>query len=79
MRVKINNILIILGFVIFFIEYYFYVKKGRYFFCILKNRINKILLEVLIVDMKKEILEGNKFIFSRFLLNEIENNLKKGE
>ena len=79
MRAKINNIPIILGSATPSIEHYFYAKKGRYLLCTLKNRINKTLPEVLIVDMKKEILEGNKSIFSRLLLNEIENNLKKGE
>ncbi|ACM60139.1 replication restart DNA helicase PriA [Caldicellulosiruptor bescii] len=79
MRAKINNIPIILGSATPSIEHYYYAKKGKYSLCTLKNRINKTLPEVLIVDMKKEILEGNKSIFSRLLLSEIENNLKKGE
>ncbi|ADQ46508.1 primosomal protein N' [Caldicellulosiruptor kronotskyensis 2002] len=79
MRAKINNIPIILGSATPSIEHYYYAKKGKYSLCILKNRVNKTLPEVLIVDMKKEILEGNKSIFSRLLLSEIENNLKKGD
>ncbi|BCS81512.1 replication restart helicase PriA [Anaerocellum diazotrophicum] len=79
MRAKINNIPIVLGSATPSIEHYYYAKKGKYSLCILKNRINKTLPEVLIVDMKKEVGEGNRSIFSRLLLTEIENNLKKGE
>lgn len=79
MRAKINNIPVVLGSATPTIEHYYYATTGKYILCTLKERINKKLPEVFVVDMKKEILEGNKSIFSRLLLNEIDKNLQKGE
>lgn len=79
MRAKINNIPIVLGSATPTVEHFYYALTGKYAICTLKERINKALPEVFIVDMKKEILDGNKSIFSRLLLSEIEKNLERGE
>mgnify|MGYP000739547022 CR=1 FL=1 len=79
MRAKINSIPIVLGSATPTVEHFYYALTGKYAICTLKERINKALPEVFVVDMKKEILDGNKSIFSRLLLSEIEKNLERGE
>jgi len=79
MRAKINSIPIVLGSATPTVEHYYYAIAGKYAICTLRERINKALPEVFVVDMKKEILDGNKSIFSRLLLSEIEKNLQRGE
>ncbi|WP_237738171.1 replication restart helicase PriA [Caldicellulosiruptor sp. F32] len=79
MRAKINSIPIVLGSATPTVEHFYYALTGKYAICTLRERINKALPEVFVVDMKKEILDGNKSIFSRLLLSEIEKNLQIGE
>ncbi|WAM32600.1 replication restart helicase PriA [Caldicellulosiruptor naganoensis] len=79
MRAKINNIPVVLGSATPMVEHYYWAISGKYLLCTLKSRVNMTMPEVFVVDMKKELLEGNKSIFSRLLLSEIEKNLQKGE
>ena len=77
-RAKYNNIPLLLGSATPSIESYTRAKLGIYHLLELKNRINKQLPSVELVDMKDEIRKGNK-ILSTSLINKIENTLKKEE
>lgn len=79
MRAKINNIPIVLGSATPSVEHFYYAQSGKYTLAMLNERINKSLPTVYTVDMKNELLNGNKTIFSRLLLSEIEKNLKNNE
>lgn len=59
---------------------YFLAKSGYYKLLELKNRATKNTLpKVSVVDMRDELLKGNKSILSTELKNEIDNALKKNE
>lgn len=60
------------------IESYTRVKSGIYELITLKNRVNKNLPNVLLVDMKDEIKNGNK-VFSSVLTNSINERLDREE
>lgn len=60
-----NNIIFILGLVMFLIEEYYRVKFGEYKFINIKSRVNdKFFLNIEVVDMKDELDKGNRSIFS---------------
>lgn len=62
------------------IESYYFAEKGIYKLLKMKKRYHSSALpEVEIIDMNREREEGNKAEFSRRLVNEINENLKKGE
>ncbi|MDE6034691.1 MAG: primosomal protein N' [Ruminococcus sp.] len=62
------------------VESYYLAEKGIYKLVQLKNRYqNMPLPEVSIVDMKKERSNGNQYIFSNKLIDEINENLALGE
>ena len=59
---------------------YYHALSGKYELINIKNRVNnRPMPEVSIVDMRKELSEGNRSVFSRKLLDEIEKNLKNKE
>ena len=62
------------------ISTYYKAKKGKYNLIEIKNRINDVKLpETIVVDMKQELDEGNKNIFSRELYRQIKETLDKKE
>ena len=61
------------------IESYYKAKSGEYELIELKRRINNCLPEVEIVDMCRELTDGNRSVFSERLKNAIAENRKKGE
>lgn len=72
-----NNICLVLGSATPDIETYFKAEKQEINLLELKNRANNSKLpDVKIVDLREEILSGNKSMISRELHNEIETNLK---
>lgn len=72
-----NNICLVLGSATPDIETYFKAEKQEINLLELKNRANNSKLpDVKVVDLREEILSGNKSMISRELHNEIETNLK---
>ena len=79
-RAKYNNCPLVLGSATPQIETFYYAQKGDYNLITLKNRINKMPLPKMeIVDMCREFREGNKSIFSNYLLNEINKAIINNE
>ncbi len=74
-----NNCITILGSATPSVDTYFEAKKGTIKLIELKNRVNKTPPTINIVDMRTELEEGNRSIFSRALLREIETNLNNKE
>lgn len=75
-----NNAKLVYGSATPSIESYAKAKSGEYKLLTLKNRINdRGLPDMQIVDMRKEILEGNLSIFSKALLAELQKVIDKGE
>ncbi|SKC87240.1 primosomal protein N' [Maledivibacter halophilus] len=71
-----NNAVLVLGSATPSIESYYKAQKGEYKLLELKNRFNKNPLpRVEIVDMRVELEEGNKAIFSRKLYDSMKNEL----
>ncbi len=61
-------------------ESFYKAKKGEYTLLTMKKRCNNNKMPpVTVVDMRRELDEGNRSMFSRLLRNELEVNLKKGE
>ncbi len=59
---------------------YYNATKGVHKLLEIKTRVNRQELpQVEIVDMRKELEEGNRSVFSKKLTNEIEKNLQEGE
>ncbi len=62
------------------VESYYRAMEGEYKLILLKRRYNNNPLpEVEIVDMRKELNEGNRMVLSRSLARSMYNNLKSGE
>lgn len=62
------------------IESYYKAETGEYIYIPINERINgRSMPEVEIIDMRKELMEGNHSVISRKLRAEIEKNLEKGE
>jgi primosomal protein N' (replication factor Y) len=75
-----HNALLLLASATPSIESYHFAKIGRYSLFELNERYSKAILpDVYIVDMKIEYENGNRSDFSGILLEEIANNLSKGE
>ncbi len=77
-RSKTHNCPIILGSATPSIESYTRAKMGIYKLLELKNRVNKCMPIVRLIDMKEEIKKGNK-ILSKELINDINDRLSKNE
>ncbi len=60
------------------ISTYYKAKTGIFDLVTIKNRVNKSFPDVNIIDMRKELENGNKSVFSRDLLNAIDDNLLNG-
>lgn len=79
-RMKLEKAILVLGSATPSVESYFQAEKGHYSLLELKNRANqKQLPHVTVIDMKEELTQGNKSIFSRELHRSIETTLQKGE
>jgi primosomal protein N' (replication factor Y) len=78
LRIEATNGLLILGSATPSLESYYNAKNGEYHLIeILKRANSNILPEVTIVDMKKELKNGNRSVFSKKLLEEISINLQE--
>lgn len=75
-RAKYNNAMLLLASATPSVESYCYAKNGKYGLFTLPHRFgNALLPEVVTVDMRNEITEGNFGIFSRQLTTELSNAL----
>lgn len=77
-RGKRNNVPVIMGSATPSIESYTKAKVGTYKLLTLKNRVNKNLPKVEIIDMRESIKKGNKLLSSE-LINKIKNRLENNE
>lgn len=76
-RGLLSNAIVILGSATPSIESYFKAKENEYTLIRLNNRVNQNPPTINIVDMRTELIDGNKSIFSKKLKNAIEENLQK--
>ena len=75
-----NNCLLLLCSATPSLESFYLAKSGKYNLQILKKRYGKASLpEVKIVDMSKELKNGNITLFSSYLLEKLKNNLKNNK
>jgi primosomal protein N' (replication factor Y) len=75
-----HNALLLLASATPSVESYHFAKTGRYTLFELNERYSKAILpDVYIVDMKTEYENGNRSNFSGILIEEIANNLERGE
>jgi len=75
-RNKLENAIIVMGTATPSIESYYSALNGKYKLLELKDRATKKdLPEVVVSDMREELNQGNKSIFSMKLYNELKNNL----
>lgn len=70
-----NDATLVLGSATPSIESYYKTQNGEYDLICIKNRVNNVLPEINVVDMKKELKNGNKSIFSLELFKAIKENL----
>lgn len=78
-RVAYNKALLILASATPSIESYTYALNGRYSLeCLTERYGNAVLPDVKIVDMRRELKNGNKYAISGYLLEELEKNIKEG-
>lgn len=78
-RVKYNNGLLIMGSATPCIESYYKAVNGVFNLVEIRKRVDDIELpQVKIVDMRNELRDGNKSMFSRDLFDAIEENIEKG-
>lgn len=76
-RCELENALFVMGSATPSIETYYDALNGKYVICNMNRRVdNRRLPEIEIVDMRDEIMSGNRSIFSRRLYEEINNALK---
>ena len=79
-RISKSNGILLLGSATPSIESYYNCEMGKYKLLELKKRANqKLLPPINIVDMREELIKGNKSIFSHSLHNAIGETLNKGE
>jgi len=76
-RCKRAGAMVILGSATPSVGSYNKAQSGEYELLTLKERVNKKLPEVQIVDMRRELAEGNRSVFSRPLLEAMEESLAK--
>ncbi|MGI6114383.1 MAG: primosomal protein N', partial [Mahellales bacterium] len=80
MRCKLEGGVLVLGSATPAVETYYHARQGRYTLISIKKRVNNIKMpEVSLVDMREELLSGNKTIFSRPLFHGIKDILDNGE
>lgn len=77
-RGRTYNISVVLGSATPSIESYTRAKTGVYELLVMKNRVNRSLLKVYLVDMKDEFKNGNR-VFSSLFKEKMNDRLKKGE
>lgn len=77
-RAKKNNIPVIMGSATPSIESYTKAKMGNYQLLTLKNRVNKNMPKVSLIDMKESIKKGNRLL-SQILIDKIIERLEKKE
>lgn len=58
------------------IETYYYTKENKIDLIKIKNRVNNKFPDVNVVDMRQELINGNRSIFSKSLLNAIYENIE---
>lgn len=73
---EITGCIVVMGSATPSIESYYKCKIKQYDLIDIKHRVNKQLPYVNIIDMRKELIEGNRSIFSRELLNSIKDNIE---
>jgi primosomal protein N' (replication factor Y) len=79
-RCKQHNAILLLGSATPSLESYHKSEKGIYKMLVMENRYNQNKLpDIHIVDMRAELQNGNKSVFSDRLHNEIQRNLEMGE
>lgn len=78
-RASYNNALVILGSATPRIESYYKAQQGEYQLIKLNNRVNNMMPDVEIVDLRKELAEGNKSIFSKLLVNKMNESIENNE
>lgn len=80
LRAKQNHIPLILASATPSVESYWRAKKGEYALLTLSARANRMQMpDVEIVDMRKELAQGNRSVLSERLKEEIRRNLERGE
>lgn len=80
MRAKQNNIPLVLASATPSVESYYKALSGKYSLLTLENRAGtQNLPEVSVIDMRQELAEGNRSLFSSALKDEIQKNLDKGQ
>ena len=76
-RCSIENAMLVLGSATPCIETYYEAQNGKYIICNMQRRVeNRKMPQLQIVDMREEIITGNRTIFSRKLYEEITKALK---
>ena len=79
-RGKLQKSVVIMGSATPSIETYYHAKKNKYNLIKITSRVdNKQLPEIIVVDMNKEKMEGNKNIMSRRLQSAIKQTIEQGE
>ncbi|MBQ2696533.1 MAG: primosomal protein N' [Clostridia bacterium] len=80
MRAKQNDIPLVLASATPSIESYYKALSGKYKLLTLENRANRQTMpDVSIVDMRQELANGNRSLFSGLLKDEIQKNLENGQ
>ncbi len=81
MRAKMNHASLVLGSATPSMESYYKAQNGEYQLLLLHNRAKKDsrLANVHVVDLREELAEGNRSVFSRKLAELMEERLKNGE
>lgn len=79
-RAKMEGALLVMGSATPSVETFYAARNGRFAHFRLKNRYHRAVLpQVSIVDMRRELTGGNRRIFSRELLKDMEERLQKNE
>ena len=77
-RARLTNSLVVLGSATPSIESYTKAEDGEYIIERMKSRVNKSMPSIDIIDMRKELEDGNRSMFSRELFEAITKNLDEG-
>ena len=80
LRARQSGASVVLGSATPSVESYEKAKTGEYTLLTLPHRVNHVSMpKVYVADLRKELEEGNRSIFSRVLQEKIEERLKRGE
>lgn len=80
LRASLTNSIVLLGSATPSLESYAYAKAGRYILLEMKQRVNEQSMpKIHLVDMRNELNEGHRHMFSRLLMSKIEDRLQKRE